>query len=219
MCPGHSPHATCRLIARSWGRPPSFRPSPGGRCSSCHSLLHRQCAAQLLPEQATLPQSLFPGVTFVLQVASNMANMFIQGLQGGWSAQGASTPLKVSATCKASGEGGTGDGASTNRGHACNPLLAMHTAHVSCSLITPLPCLQHLIGNDLEVRREVCWVGGEVLCCVAGCGSAARSLLNVVCRPSCPQNWYGVTRCEWESAAGWRRRLGVCVCICLVGTS
>ncbi|PRW34064.1 putative beta-D-xylosidase 7 [Chlorella sorokiniana] len=34
------------------------------------------------------------------KVASNMANMFIQGLQGGWSAQGASTPLKVSATCK-----------------------------------------------------------------------------------------------------------------------
>lgn len=37
------------------------------------------------------------------QVASNMANMFIQGLQGGWSAQGATSYLKVSATCKASG--------------------------------------------------------------------------------------------------------------------
>ena len=42
------------------------------------------------------------------QVAANMASKFIQGLQGGWSAQGASSLLKVSATCKASRQGRPG---------------------------------------------------------------------------------------------------------------
>ena len=64
VCPGHSPCAARRLIARSWGWPRSFRRIPGTRSSSSHSLLHRQCAAQLLPEQAALPQSLCPGVAF-----------------------------------------------------------------------------------------------------------------------------------------------------------
>lgn len=89
---------------------------------------------QLLPEQATLPQSLFPGATLYMQVASNMANMFIQGLQGGWSAQGASTPLKVSATCKASElEGGVQGGRCQHEPWAHLQSLA-GDAHSTCEL-------------------------------------------------------------------------------------